>query len=86
MDTQLTRNYNESKDESGEGNEVRKKSERMKPITSHVDLGNTTPVLGLTQYFFGFVVLTYTPPTIKFKSKPKFKKRKKHLEIKKIKK
>lgn len=84
MDTQLTRNYNESKEESGEGNEVRKKSERMKPITSHVDLGNTTPVLGLTQYFFGFVVLTYTPPTIKFKSKPKFKKI--NLEIKKIKK
>lgn len=33
--------------------------ERKKPITSHVDPGNTTPVLGLTQYFFGFVVLTY---------------------------
>lgn len=29
-----------------------------KPITLHVDLGSTTPVLGLTQYFFGFVVLT----------------------------
>lgn len=28
------------------------------PITSHVDLGNTTPVLGLTQYFLGLVVLT----------------------------
>ena len=32
---------------------------RNKPIISHVDLGNTTPVLGLTQYFFGFVVFTY---------------------------
>jgi hypothetical protein len=38
---------------------------RKKPITSHVDLGKTTPLLGLTQYFFGFVVLTCTinPPS-----------------------
>ena len=27
-------------------------------MTSQVDLGITTPVLGLTQYFLGFVVLT----------------------------
>jgi hypothetical protein len=26
--------------------------------TSHVDLGETMPVLGLTQYFFGLVVFT----------------------------
>ena len=28
-------------------------------MTSHVELGNTILVLGRTQYFFGFVVLTY---------------------------
>lgn len=28
------------------------------PTTSQVDLGSTIPVLGLTQYFFGFVVFT----------------------------
>jgi len=32
--------------------------ERRKPIISRIDLGNTTPMLGLTQYFFGFVFLT----------------------------
>jgi hypothetical protein len=36
--------------------------ERERPITSQVDLGNTIPVLGLTQYFFGFVVFTYSKP------------------------
>lgn len=36
--------------------------ERETPITSQVDLGNTIPVLGLTQYFFGFVVFTYSIP------------------------
>ena len=35
------------------------KKEMLKvPMTSHVDRGNTTPVLGRTQYFFGLVVLT----------------------------
>lgn len=28
-------------------------------MISQVDRGKTTPVLGRTQYFFGFVVLTY---------------------------
>lgn len=28
------------------------------PITSHVDLGKTTPVFGRIQYFVGFLVFT----------------------------
>lgn len=30
-------------------------------VTSEVDLGGRTPLLGLTQYFLGFVVLTLKP-------------------------
>ena len=30
-----------------------------KPTTSQVDRGNTTPVLGRTEYFFGLVVFTW---------------------------
>lgn len=33
--------------------------ERERPITSQDELGITTPVFGLTQYFFGFVVFTW---------------------------
>jgi len=56
-------------------------------MTSHVDLGITTPVLGLTQYFLGFVVLTCktmnftTNQNTKIRKKKK-KKKKKHIKKK----
>jgi hypothetical protein len=47
--------------------------EKERPITSQEDLGDTIPVLGLTQYFFGFVVFTYNKPISNFHTNQYYK-------------
>jgi len=57
-------------------------SEKKKPMTSHVDLGITTPVLGLTQYFLGFVVLTCKTMNFTTNQNTKIRKKKKKKKLK----
>ena len=45
--------------------------ERRRPVISQVDVGNRTPILGLTQYFAGIVILTCKLQHRPFQSKSK---------------
>jgi hypothetical protein len=46
---------------------LKREAERERPLISQLDLGFTSPILGIILYFFGFVVLTCNS-TINFTS------------------